>query len=289
MKTGIRRAQGAAAALLGMVAAAAAFPELAHPQWVESPGAGWAALAAYHQNTTEEFRSNGDRREIFPNGRAVTTSSFLTIAAGLLPGVDVWIQPSFHHLRFDDVTADRTSTGFGDTRIWLRAAPLAWLGSDLPFAIRGGVKLPFGDFDVDAEIIPLGDGQRDLEILVEAGHSFWPRSVYVMGWLGYRWREENTESLRDFGNELFYFAQVGGEVGPFGYKVALDGWDGESGSVEGLAIPSFQRDLIQLQSTLSYPAGPGAVEAGARFTLKGKNLPAGTAFLLQYFARLGLF
>jgi len=286
---GSHRAPRATALLMGMVAAAAASSEPARAQWVESPGAGWAALAIYHQNTTENFRSNGDRREIFANGRAVTTSTFLTLAAGLFSGIDIWVQPSFHHLRFDDVAADRTSTGFGDTRIWLRAAPLAWLGSDLPVAVRGGVKLPFGDFEVDAEIIPLGDGQRDWEVMAEAGHSFWPRSVYVMGWLGYRWREENTESLRDFGNELFYFAQVGGEVGPIGYKVALDGWDGASGSVEGLAIPGFQRDLLQLQSTLSYPAGPGSVEAGARFTLKGKNLPAGTAFLLQYFARLGLF
>ena len=264
-------------------------PMPAGAQWVEDPGSGWAALATYYQNTTHEFRSNGDKRTIFPDGRAITTSTFLTFALGLAEGLDVWVQPSFHHLQFNDVTADRSSTGFGDTRLWLRGAPLRWLGSDFPFAIRGGVKVPFGDFDVDAEIIPLGDGQRDWEIMGEVGHSFWPQSVYVMGWLGYRWREENTESLRDFGDEIFYFAQVGGQVGPVGYKLAVDGWNGRSGIVEGLAIPSFQRDLIQLQPTLSYPVGPGSVEGGARFALRGKNLPAGTAFLLQYFARLSLF
>ena len=258
-------------------------------QWVEDPGRGWAALAVYHQDTREEYRSNGDVRDIFPDGHAITTSSFLTLNSGLVRGVDAWLQLSFHHLQFNDLADDRSSTGFGDTRAWIRAAPLKWLGSDLPFAIRGGVKLPFGDFDVDAEIIPLGDGQRDWEVMAEVGHSFWPRSEYVMGWVGYRWREENTESLRDFGNEVFYFAQVGGRAGPVGYKVAVDGWDGASGAVEGLPIPSFQRDLVQLQSTLSYPLGPGEVEAGARFTLRGKNLPAGTALLLQYFTRLGLF
>lgn len=282
-----RLRRGAAAALTACLGAGSAVPAAA--QWVEEPGAGWVALAVYHQNTTREFRANGDERPIFPDGRAITTSTFLTVALGLAEGLDMWVQPSFHHLQFDDLTADRSSTGFGDTRVWLRMAPLKWWGSDVPFAIRGGVKLPFGDFDVDAEIIPLGDGQRDWEVMAEVGHSFWPRSVYVMGWLGYRWREENTESLRDFGNEVFGFVQVGGQVGPIGYKVALDGWDGASGVVEGLAIPSFQRELIQLQSTLSYPAGPGSVEAGARFALGGKNLPAGTAFLLQYFARLGLF
>ena len=287
MRNVAERRQWAAAVLVAVGASGSVAPAAA--QWVEEPGAGWAALAVYHQNTRHEFRSNGDERPIFPNGQAITTSTFLTVALGLTRGLDVWVQPSFHHLQFDDVTADRSSTGFGDTRLWLRAAPLKWVGSDFPLAIRGGVKLPFGDFDVDAEIIPLGDGQRDWEVMAEVGHSFWPRSVYVMGWLGYRWREENTESLRDFGDEIFYFAQVGGQVGQLGYKIALDGWDGRSGVVEGLAIPSFQRDLIQLQPTVSYPAGPGSIEAGARFALKGKNLPAGTAFLLQYFARLGLF
>lgn len=266
-----------------------AVPAQSDAQWVEPPGAGWAALAIYRQDTRQEFRSDGDVRDIFADGHAITTSSFLTLASGLVHGVDAWVQLSFHDLQYNDAAGDRASTGFGDTRAWLRVSPLKWVAFDFPFAIRAGVKLPVGDFDVDAEIIPLGDGQRDWEVMAELGHSFWPRSVYASGWVGYRWREENTESLRDFGNEIFFFAQVGGRIGRFGYKVALDGWDGSSGTVEGLRIPSFQRDLVQLQPTLSYPAGPGELEAGARFTLRGKNLPSGTALLLQYFTRLSLF
>lgn len=282
---GAGRVVGAALVFAGALAGLGLGAGRASAQWVEEPGKGWIALAAYHQDTRKRFGIDGEVRDLFAEGRAVTTSSFLTVALGLVPGVDVWSQFSFHRLRYDDVAGRRSSTGLGDTRVWLRAAPLGWLGSSLPFALRAGVKAPVGDFDVDAEVIPLGDGQRDWEVMVELGHSFWPRSLYLSGWLGYRWREENTESRKDFGNEIFYFVQVGGRFGPLGYELAVDGWDGASGVTEGVPIPSFQRDLVQLQPSLLYDVGPGRIEAGARFALRGANLPAGTALMVKYFTR----
>ena len=258
-------------------------------QWVEPVGEGWLAFAVFHQDTRRFYDLSGESRDLFSEGHARTTSSFLTAATGLFPGVDTWVQLSFSDLNYDDLAGERSSTGLGDTRIWLRAAPLQWLGSSFPFTIRGGVKLPVGDFNVDSEIIPLGDGQRDWELMAELGHSFYPRSLYVMGWIGYRWRELNTESRKDFGNELFFFAQVGGKAGPLGYKVALDGWDGEPGVIEGLPVASAQRDLIQVQPSVLVPAGPGQFELGARFTLSGRNLPAGTAYYLGYFVDWSLF
>lgn len=254
-------------------------------QWVEPPGRGWLALAVYHQDTMRHFGTTGDVRSFFAEGHAVTTSSFLTTAVGLAPNVDLWTQFSFNRLRYDDIGGDRTSAGLGDVRVWLRFAPLRWLDVALPLAIRGGVKVPVGDFDVDAEIIPLGDGQRDWELMAEVGHSFWPRSLYLSGWAGYRWREENTESFKDFGNEFFYFLQLGGRLGPLGYKLALDGWDGAVGVTEGIRVPTFQRELMQLQPSVLYNVGTGQVEVGARFALRGRNLPSGAALMAQYFRR----
>lgn len=254
-------------------------------QWVEPPGSGWLALAVYHQDTREHFGTTGDVRPFFAGGRAVTTSTFLTSAVGVAPHLDLWTQFSFNRLRYNDITGDRGSVGLGDVRTWLRFAPLGWLGVDLPFAIRGGVKLPVGDFDVDAEIIPLGDGQRDWELMAEVGHSFWPRSLYLSGWAGYRWREENTESRKDFGDEFFYFLQLGGRLGPLGYRVALDGWDGAAGVTEGVRVPGFQRELVQLQPSVLYNVGSGQVEVGARFALRGRILPSGAALMAQYFRR----
>ena len=277
---------GSFGVLLGAVIAALGVGRgTATAQWVEPPGRGWLALAVYHQDTKEYFGTSSDVRSFFADGHAVTTSSFLTSAVGLAPSVDLWTQFSFNRLRYDDIAGHRASTGFGDVRTWLRVAPLTWLGVHIPFAIRGGVKVPVGDFDVDAEIIPLGDGQPDWELMAEVGHSFWPRSMYLSGWAGYRWREENTESRKDFGNEFFYFVQLGGQLGPLGYKLALDGWDGASGVTEGIPVPSFQRELVQFQPSILYSVGSGQFEVGARFALRGRNLPAGTAFMAQYFKR----
>jgi hypothetical protein len=167
--------------------------------------------------------------------------------------------------------------------MYVRAAPLRWFGSTVPLAVRAGVKLPVGDFDVDAEVIPLGDGQRDWEVMLELGHSFHPRPVYLMGWAGYRWREANTRSRRDFGDEFFYYAAVGGQLGPVGYKMAIDGWDGRVGVIEGIRVPTAQRDLIQISPSVLVDTGKGAFEAGARFTLSGRNLPSGPAFFIGYF------
>ena len=82
-------------------------------QWVEPAGQGWASLSLFHQDTQEQFGLSGETRPMDLDGRAFATSAFVTIAFGIVPGVDVWIQPSFQRLRFDDRDGRRTSTGFG--------------------------------------------------------------------------------------------------------------------------------------------------------------------------------
>ena len=264
-------------------------PTTTYAQWVEPPGRGWVSAATYYQNTKEFFDTRKTQREFLGGGHAITTSTFLTGALGLPGHMDLWVQASFHHLQFDDVAGDRTSTGFGDTRVWLRVAPLRWFGSQFPFAVRSGVKLPAGDFDVDAEVIPLGDGQRDWEVMAEIGRSFYPRSVYTQAWVGYRWRELNEESRKDFGPELFFLAAVGGQLGSVGYKIELEGWDGRSGVVEGIAVPSFQRDMIQVTPAVLLPVSSGQLDLGVRLALAGRNLPAGPAFRLGYFTAFDWF
>lgn len=260
----------------------------ASAQWVEDPGEGWVDLTVYHLDTREQFRFDGEVDDFFSNGHAVSTSVFLTVAAGILPGIDGWIQAPYHRLRFDDAGGDRLRTGLGDTRFFLRGSPLRLLGSDFPLAIRGGVKVPVGDFDVAADVIPLGDGQRDWEVMLELGHSFFPLPVYVSGWVGFRWREMNEESLEDFGDERFFLVQTGGEWRGLGLQVILEGWDGETPVIEGVALPNAERRMLQLTPSVSYGIGPGDVRLGARLSLAGRNLPAGTAFTAGYFTRWGL-
>ena len=254
-------------------------------QWVESPGEGWIDVTLYHQDTRELFWIDGERQEFFSEGHAVNTSLFFTVAGGILPGVDGWMQLPYHRLRYDDTAGERLRSGLGDSRFYLRASPLRLLGSSFPLSIRGGVKVPVGDFAVAADVIPLGDGQTDWELMLELGHSFHPLPLYVSGWVGYRWRKMNEESLQDFGDERFFLVQGGGEWRDFGAQVVVEGWDGATPIIEGIALPNAERRMLQLTPNVSYPVGPGEAKVGARLSLAGKNLPAGTALVLGYFTR----
>ena len=261
----------------------------AEAQWVEPPGQGWADLTVYYLDTREAFDFNGDVDDFFAEGHAVSTSAYLTMAVGILPGVDGWIQVPYNRLQYDDVSEDRLRTGIGDTNFYLRIQPLQYLGSGFPLALRGGVKVAFGDFAVDSEVIPLGDGQTDWELMTEIGHSFYPFPAYVNGWVGYRWRQPNGEAQRDFGDEGFFLAQVGGNYGKLGGQLLVEGMESVTTPViEGIRLPNAERSMLQVTPKVSYGVGPGAFSVGARIPLAGKNLPAGVSLVLGYFSRWSL-
>lgn len=262
--------------------------ESASGQWVERPGRGWVSVSLFHHDTKEQFDTGGEVQPFFAQGHAVATSAYLTAAVGLFRGLDAWIQAPFQRLEYTDAAGKRLRDGIGDTRLFLRLRPLDYLGLDLPLAIRGGVKVPVGDFKVDAEVIPLGDGQRDWELMLEAGHSFFPRPFYVMGWAGYRWREIDEETRRDYGDERFFYSAAGGQVGSVGYKVALEGWYGDTPILEGIPVESARREMLQTIPTLLLPIWRGQVEIGGRFPISGRNLPAGPALVLGYFMNWSL-
>ena len=257
-------------------------------QWVEPPGQGWVQVSVYHHDSRDEFGLNGEKRPIRLEGHAVATSVFATAAVGLVSGVDAWLQVPVHRISYTDVLPRRVRSGVGDVRVFVRASPTQILGSGFPFAIRGGAKFSVGDFPLDAEIIPLGEGQTDLELMAEVGHSFWPRSEYLMGWVGYRWRLANEERRIDFGDEAFFYVAGGGMVRALNWKLALEGWDGRAWVQEGIVLENARRDMLQVLPTIGFTWGPGQVEVGARVPLTGRNLVAGPAWILGYFFRFGL-
>ena len=272
----------------GVVTALCLAPEPAHGQWVEAPGTGWVSVEAYHHNTRDRFDSNGDQTPIPVGGHAVSTAIFATGAVGLIPNWDLWARASLNFLSFDDAGRERSENGPGDVNLWLRVAPLKYLDIDFPFAIRGGVKIPVGEAPIDAEIIPLSEGQTDWEIMAEVGHSFWPRTVYVNGWLGYRYRAAHPEILRDPGEEVFFLAQVGGALGRVQYKLVFEGWDGNAPILEGLVITTDQRNYLQVTPSLWYQTRLGGFELGWRVPIDGRNLPDGGALVIGYFSKFAL-
>ncbi len=277
-------------ALLFLCWSLAAAP--AGAQWTESPGTGWVQVETLHHGTDTRFDENGNLEPLFnEDSHSRTTSFFVKGALGLWRGLDVWAELPFHRLEFDDAVRDRQSTGVGDPRVFLRVGPgLVGVEEALPLAVamRGGVKFSVGDFPVSAEVIPLTEGQRDWELIVELGRSLHPWPVYVQGWAGYRWRETNDTIDRKPGNERFFYAAAGGSIDRFTWQLGVDGLFGEpperhlSSGLE-LPLPNDVRELVQLLPTVGYQVGPGAVELGARIPIHGQNLPAGPSFTLGYF------
>jgi hypothetical protein len=256
-------------------------------QWIEPPGTGWANLTVSHQDTRNRFDENGTVESFFnEDARAITTTVRFSGALGLWRGLDAWVDVPFHRLAFNDVTQDRLTTGIADPRLFLRAGP-ALVGLDLPVAValRGGVKFPVGEFQIDAEEISLSEGQRDWELILEVGKSFHPWPVYAMVWGGYRWREVNDATQRKPGDERLLYAAVGGSMGRMQWKVALDGEFGRAPVRRdfNLKLERDRRELLQLLPTVGWKVGPGAIEAGVRVPLHGRNLPAGTAVTVGYF------
>ena len=266
----------------------------AQAQWVEPPGTGWAQIEVVHHRTDTRFGPTGSIEPLFnKDSRSLTTSVFTTASIGIVPGLDVWTQVPVHRLQFNDVVDTRTSTGLGDPRFFVRIGPRAvGISTRWPVAVRGGVKLPVGDFPVDAEIIPLTEGQRDWELLIELGRSFHPAPVYVIGWGGYRWREVNPAIDRKPGNEYVVHGAVGGKVGALSWKVAVGGLFGQPPvrrfpSGFDITLTQDVRRLVQLLPTVGWQWGPGSLQIGGRLPIAGRNLPAGPAFTVGYFAAWG--
>ena len=257
-------------------------------QWVEQPGDGWAQVSLYHHDTTRRFDEQRNVESLFnQDSRSITTSLIFTGAFGVHNGVDVWGQLPVHRLSFNDIAAERESFGLGDPKIYVRIGPtLFGLSSSIPVAIRGGVKLAIGDFPVDSEIVPLTEGQRDWELMLELGHSFYPKSMYAMAWAGYRWREENEEIERKPGNEWFAYLAVGADYEKWIWKLAIEGQIGqpwESFTGARIILARSERELIQVQPSVGMKVGAGVVELGSRIPFVGRNFPAGPAVFLGYF------
>lgn len=257
-------------------------------QWVEAPGTGWAKFEVSHHDTRERFDETGTVESFFnKDARAITSTVRFTGALGLVQGLDLWVDVPAHRLAFNDVTRDRLSAGIGDPRVFLRAGPSLFGIDEIPVAValRGGTKFPVGDFEVDAEVIPLSEGQRDWELLLEMGRSLHPWPAYVMAWAGYRWRTVNAEIGRKPGDERIFYVAAGGSVQSFQWKLAADALFGRPPlrTDFNLRLGRDRRSLVQVMPTVGWTLGPGAVELGARVPVHGRNHPAGPVFTIGYF------
>jgi hypothetical protein len=250
-------------------------------------GSGWIQLSAYGQNASEFFNHLGDRQPFLADSEFRTRSVFLTAAVGIADGLEVWAQMPTHHLSVDASSGTSVSTGVGDIRFAARVGAELF-GLDLPLAVRVGAKVPGSDFPIDATVLPLTEGQTDAEVSVESGARLGSLPLYVMGWVGYRWRSENREAARRPGGERFGHLAFGGFVGDLTWEVAADGLFGQAPLAQGILLTGERRRLIQLLPTVGYQVGPGRLEVTGQIPLAGRVLPAGVGMSAGYRVGWGL-
>lgn len=253
----------------------------------EFPGEGWVQATFFHHSASSFFNAAGEAQTFGADGRVETSSIFLSGALGLVHGVDAMVQLPLHRVQFADGSGTRSRSGVGDPRVYLRVSPELVGLIGIPVAIRAGVKLIGAEFPVDARVIPITEGQRDWEVMLETGHAFLQLPVYVRGWAGYRWREPNQAVSREPGNERFAYFAAGGPLGPIGWELAIEGLWGLTPHQQGFAVPTSRRQLVQVYPTLATVVGPGQVELGGRLPLNGRNFPTGPAVSLGYSWRWG--
>ena len=271
-------------ALLG-AAGVMLMPARTAAQWLEDVGQGWVDARFYYHDTTREFGPESELRDLFASGHAVTSSLYITAATGLFRGMDAWVQVPLHNLTYNDAGGNRDRTGIGDLRLYGRIDPTLFGVETIPIAVRGGVKIPGAEFPVDAEVIPLTEGQVDIEAFLEIGHSFYPAPFYAMGWIGHRWRLAKGV-VRDPGDELLAYAAVGGDLGSrFVWKIAAEGLWGGTPILDRVPVENARRRMVQVFPSFGIRLGPGAIDLGGRVPFEGRNLPAGPAFVIGYFFR----
>ena len=271
-----------------LVAIVVSFPLPVLAQWTQgAPGRVWVKSAFLRQRTERRFDQFARDTIFLPPSEADSRAIFTDVIVGLHPKVDLWLQFPFFDLRFKQPADTLQTVGFGDIRAWVRWNVIN-IGGSTPVALRVGAKFPVGSSPLDAQVIPVGDGQWDIETWGEIGHSFWPFPAYAELWVGYRARLENTESLKDPGGEYTLLSEIG--VNPTSstlLKVTLDGFWGKNWIIEGLEIATAKRRILTLQLAAGFRAvGPLWTEVGARLPLSGRNFPNGTQFLFALSSQL---
>ncbi|HUF68180.1 MAG TPA: hypothetical protein VMM79_05950 [Longimicrobiales bacterium] len=251
------------------------------------PAAGWIQFTGYHGQSSDFFGPDGNSRPFLSEGSTSTSSMFITAAGGVVRGLEVWVQVPVHRIGFSDETGSLSRIGIGDPRLSARIGGDFFGLQGLPLSLRAGLKLPGSDFPVDPDVLPISEGQTDIEIVAEAGRVLagsYP--LHIVGWAGYRWRMRNDERARKPGDERFGRIGLGGPLGSLRWDLAVEGLWGLAPEQQGFTIDGARRRLVQVLPTVGWRVGAAELEITGRFSVSGRNLPSGPSvsagFLLPW-------
>ena len=259
--------------------------------WTLPRGHFWGKVTYFQQAADEwyisarqfdgEWFDPGTRRPYNFDGSYDSKAVFIEGFYGLTDRLDVGAQIPYFDQKFQDATRVEApaDAGFSDLRL---LAKLRLLERPVVLTLKGAIKFPTGDFVNEDGLIPVGEGQWDYDFVVQAGRSFWPLPVYIAADVGYRVRRENEEILRDPGEEWLINGEVGYNVTPeLLLATKLELLRGGKGTDFGIPSSSLIKRITYVAPTVSYALHDHtAVEAAMRFSIDGRNFPAGRQFTL---------
>lgn len=253
--------------------------------WTLGRGRVWTKLSYYTYSATERFAGAdcfscrpGDRVPYNFNGEAGSTAIFFDLWWGLTNRLDLQTQASYYpSVSFDDAIDDRNSNGIGDVRF---GAKFRVLDGPVVTSVKVLAKAPLGGFPIDAELVPVGEGQWDFDFVAQFGHSFYPLPAYANINIGYRLRARNTDTDIKPGNEGLFQAEFGyGVTHWLMLKGFLDVTRGGRNKFGDLVIRDSQRRITYLSPVLLiFPDKNTIIEASFLYPVAGRNFPAGTVF-----------
>lgn len=224
----------------------------------------------------------GDRIPFDPTtgGRFQSVSTTFQAQLGLVDWWQIGFTFPLIWADFDETeTADtvRANFGLGDVRLSTQARLPLRMG---PFAVSGRleIKLPTGDFVKDSTIVPLTEGQLDVETWLSGGVSLYPYG-YANVELGYRFRAEDQQN-RNRGDEFLFVVESGIDL-PWDLmlKLAFDGLVGGEGSatIGGAPVQGPpRRRLFTVWTGLLWRVLPRLLlELQGRYLIAGEDFPTG--------------
>ena len=259
--------------------------------WTLPEGRLWAKVAYFQQATDEWYLSfpepyfrdgqiseyaAGTRRPYRFDGEYESVAVFAEAFYGVTDRLDVGVQVPWFDQTLTDITRPEppSDAGFGDVRL---SAKLRLTEGPALVTLKTVAKLPTGDFINEDGLIPVSEGQWDFDFLVQVGRSFWPLPAYANVDAGYRLRLANGEVDRDPGDEWLLNAEVGVNLTRrLLVMVKLESLWGQSGVDQGIETSSLKKQIAYLAPTVFFTVRDGlSVEAALRYTLGGRNFPAG--------------
>ena len=261
--------------------------------WTLPKGKMWMKVTVLQQHTDEAYLAGprfsdgklfqaGDKLAYPFDGEFDSEAVFIEAHYGLTDRLDLGVQIPYFDQAFSDATREESPSdaGFSDIRAFVK-----WRLLQRPalFTVNVGAKIPTGKFRNEDGLIPVGEGQWDFIFAGQLGRSFWPFPLYANLAVEYWLRTENKQILRDPGDQWFITGEVGYDVTKrFWAMVKYEVLRGKPSTDFGfLRNDSEIKRITYFRPALGYSvADKTDVELGVRFTLNGRNFPAGHQLVL---------